>query len=106
MIALFATHIKPILDYCSTVWNVGYAGDLTLLDGVQRRWTISIDGMQGLSYTERLKSLNLFSIKGRLLHSDLINYWNTLCCELLGFICLCCFRGLWRQKLGVIVLKR
>ena len=41
--------------------------------------------MQGLSSTERLKSLNLFSIKGRLLHSDLTKYWKTLCCELPGF---------------------
>ena len=41
--------------------------------------------MQGLSYTERLKLLNLFSIKGRLLRSDLIKHWKTLCCELPGF---------------------
>ena len=85
MAALFVTHIRPILDYCSTVWNVGYAGDLTLLEGVQRRWTKNIDAMQGLSYTERLKSLNLFLIKGKLLLSDLIKNWKTLCCELPGF---------------------
>ena len=34
MVSLFVTHIRPILDYCSTVWNVGYAGDLALLEGV------------------------------------------------------------------------
>ena len=37
MVALFVTHIRPILDYCFTVWNVGYAGNLALLEGVQRR---------------------------------------------------------------------
>ena len=26
MITLFVTHIRPIVDYCSTLWNVGYAG--------------------------------------------------------------------------------
>ena len=34
MVALFVTHIRPIIDYCLTVWNVGYAGDLALLEGV------------------------------------------------------------------------
>ena len=24
MFTLFVTHIRPIIDYCSTVWNVGY----------------------------------------------------------------------------------
>ena len=43
MTPLFVTHIRPILDYCSTVWNVGYDGDVTLLEGVQRRWTKNID---------------------------------------------------------------
>ena len=63
---LFVTHIRPILDYCSTVWNVCYAGDVSLFEGVQRRWTKNIDGMNGLSYMERLQFLKLFLIKGRL----------------------------------------
>ena len=71
---LFVTHIRPILDYCSTVWNVGYAGDVGLLEGVQRRWTKDVDGMNGLSCMERLQFLKLFSIKGRLLRSDLNKY--------------------------------
>ena len=29
MTTLFVTHIRPILNYCLTVWNVGYAGDVT-----------------------------------------------------------------------------
>ena len=34
-----------------------------------------------LSYMERLKSLKLFSIKGRPLWSDLFNYWKILWCD-------------------------
>ena len=45
MVALFVTHIRLILVYCSCVWNVGYVGDVTLLESVQRRWTKKIDGM-------------------------------------------------------------
>jgi hypothetical protein len=30
MISLFISYIRPILDYCCCVWNVGYLGDLHL----------------------------------------------------------------------------
>ena len=36
MVTLFVSHIRPILDYCSCVWNVGYEGDMLLLEAVQR----------------------------------------------------------------------
>ena len=37
MVTLFVSHIKPILDYCSCVWNVGYLPDvLKMLSSVQR----------------------------------------------------------------------
>ena len=31
MVRVFISHIRPILDYCSCVWNVGYEGDLNFL---------------------------------------------------------------------------
>ena len=74
MVALFVSHVRPILDYCSCVWKVGYVSDLTLLETIQRRWTKRVVGFSNLSYSERLRSLNLFSIKGRLLRSDLLKY--------------------------------
>ena len=74
MDALFTNHVRPILDYCSSVWNVGDIADVTLLKSVQRRWTKKIKGLSNLSYCERLRALNLFSIKSRLLRSDLIKY--------------------------------
>ena len=52
--------------------------DVRLLERVQRRWTRHIDGMTGLSYGERLRALNLYSVQGRLLRADLIQYWKTL----------------------------
>lgn len=45
------------------------------MEGVQRRWTAYVSGLEGLAYQDRLKRLNLYSIKGRLLRSDLIKLW-------------------------------
>ena len=55
MTTLFISHIRPILDYCSTVWNHGYLGNVRLLESVQRRWTANVSGLEGLSYPERLQ---------------------------------------------------
>jgi hypothetical protein len=81
MISLFVSHIRPILDYCSTLFHTGYVGDLRLLESVQRRWTKQVEGMSDLDYSARLRQLNLFSVKGRLLRSDLIKYWKILCVQ-------------------------
>ena len=77
MLSLLTTHIRPILEYCSCVWNTGYVQDLRLLERVQRRWTKRIDGMATLSYGERLQALNLYSVQGRLLRAD-IQHWKIL----------------------------
>ena len=34
MISLYITHIRPIIEYCSCVWNTGYAQDILLLERV------------------------------------------------------------------------
>ena len=75
MKALFITHIRPTLEYCSVLWNTGFRGDLKLLESVQRRWTKLIDGMGNLPYNERLAQLDMFSVKGRLMRSDLIKMY-------------------------------
>ena len=75
MITLYTTHIRPIIEFSSCVWNVGYLEDSRLLERVQRRWTKQIDGLWEEPYSERLRILDLYSVKGRLLRADLIKYW-------------------------------
>ena len=75
MLTIYKTHIRPLLEFGSPVWHTGYLGDLRLLESVQRRWTKQIDGLHDLSYFVRLKSLNLYSVQGRLLRADLIKCW-------------------------------
>ena len=75
LINIYKTLIRPKLEYGSTVWNLGYLGDLRALERVQRRWTRQIRGLEHLPYSQRLLHLDLFSVKGRLLRADLILTW-------------------------------
>ena len=72
MKSLLISDIRPLLDFASPVWNTGFSGDLKLLESVQRRWTKQVSNLAHLTYPDRLSNLNLFSIRGRLLRSDLI----------------------------------
>ena len=78
MLFLLTTHIRPMLEYSSCLWGTGYITDLRLLEKVQRRWTKQVEGLREASYADRLESLNLYSIQGRLLRADLIQYWKIL----------------------------
>lgn len=78
MLTLFTSHVRPIIDYCSSVWNMGYICDIRLLERIQRRWTKQVTGLGDMDYGQRLRVLNLFSIQGRLLRADLIQYWKIL----------------------------
>ena len=78
MVSLFVAHIRPLIDYASCVWNMGYLGDSRLLESVQRRWTKEIIGLRDKSYDERLRELQLFSVKGRLQRADLIKCWKIM----------------------------
>ena len=78
MVTLFTSHIRPLLDYCSCVWNVGYLADVRRLESVQRRWTREVAGVGQLDYVSRLRTLGLFSIGGRFLRADLIKLWKVM----------------------------
>lgn len=56
MVKLFITHVRPLLEFASPVWNTGYITDLSLLESVQRRWTKLITGCETMSYDQRLKT--------------------------------------------------
>ena len=75
MMHILKTHIRPILEYASPVWNTGYVQDMKRLESVQRLWTRQIKGLEGKEYGDRLRSLDLYSIKGRLLRADMIKSW-------------------------------
>ena len=72
---LLITYIRPILEFGSSIWNVGYVGDMNRLESVQRDLTKKITGLGDWSYEERLRHLDLYSVQGRLLRIDLVQCW-------------------------------
>ena len=75
MLFLFITHVRSLIEYASCVWNTGYKDDIRKLERVQRMWTRHVDDLQGLTYEEMLRKLNLYSVQGRLLRADIIQLW-------------------------------
>ena len=75
MMFLFTTHVRPVIEYCSCLWNTGYLGDLRALENIQRKWTKQIDGLGAQSYADRLRLLQLYSVQGRLMRADLMQCW-------------------------------
>ena len=75
MLILWKTLVQPILDYSSQLWSPSRAGDIQKLESVPRAFTRQINGMSGLDYWERLKTLNLMSQERRRDRYSVIYSW-------------------------------
>ena len=67
--------MKPILEYCSNLWNPFRKSEIDLIESVQKRFTKRLYGMAGLQYAERLKILGAESLELRRFKSDLYMYY-------------------------------
>ena len=70
--ALYKSLVRPYLEYCIPVWNPYLVKDVKLIEGVQRRATKMIQGMQHWKYDDRLNYLGLMRLERRRVRSDLI----------------------------------
>jgi len=72
LINAFKVYVRPLLEYCSTVWSPYTLKGISAVEQVQRRFTKRLRGMYWLSYTQRLEKLNLETLELRRLRADLI----------------------------------
>jgi len=74
----FTEFVRPLLEYCSPVWNPHYHCDIEKIESVQRRFTKYIGGFKNLSHREHLLRLNAETLELRRLKSDLTLTYRTV----------------------------
>ena len=72
LIPLFIGIVRPVLEYANPVWCPMYKKDIEKIEKVQRHFTKKISGINNLTYTERLKVLELPSLEFRRARGDMI----------------------------------
>ncbi len=69
---LYLTLVRPILEHGLQASAPYLRQDIILIDKLQHLATRMVKGLRDLSYEDRLRRFNLFSIEQRLLRGDLI----------------------------------
>ena len=75
---LFKGLVRPHLEYAQAAWQPYKVRDINTLESVQRRATKQVQGLQNLTYPERLKTLNLTTLAYRRLRGDMIEVYKIL----------------------------
>ena len=75
---LYLAFVRPHLEYTVQFWSPNYIKDQVLLEKIQRRATKQIPALRNLPYDERLKRLDMFSLKKRRIRGDLIEVFKIL----------------------------
>jgi hypothetical protein len=75
---LFTSMVRPHLEYCQAVWSPYLKADIEKLENVQRRASKCIASLSNLSYRERLRRLELPTLRYRRLRGDMIECYKVL----------------------------
>ena len=72
---LYKSLIRPLLEYCNTVWHPCHKQDSQELEKVQRRATKLVKNLSDMSYPARLRALNLPSLVYRRKRADMLQMY-------------------------------
>ena len=78
LVQLFKAIVRPTLEASNVVWSPVLKKDSDLLEGVQRRATKLVPGLEETPYEERLASLKLPSLVFRRARGDMIETYKYL----------------------------
>ena len=75
---IYKSIIRPIIDYGDSVWNPSLKKHIQMIENIQRRGTKLVPELININYTDRLKMLNLPTLKYRRKRGDLIQVFKIL----------------------------
>ena len=74
----FVTYVRPLLEYCSSVWSPFTATNISKIEAVQRSFTRNITGLSSCCYNDRLYNLHLELLEIRRLKCDLVTVYKLI----------------------------
>ena len=72
---LYTQFVRPHLEFSSSVWSPWLISDIDMLENVQKKAVNMISGLSARDYTEKLKELDLWSLKKRRVMFDMIQVY-------------------------------
>ena len=78
MLLLYKALVLPFLEYCCQLWSPKKLNQIRKLESVQRHFTRRIAGTDGMSYSERLKYLKMYSLERRRDRYVVIYVWKII----------------------------
>ena len=75
---LYISLVRSRLEYCQSVWSPYRKGEIIRLEAVQRNATRKINGFKQLSYSERLRRLDLPTLYFRRIRGDMIECYKII----------------------------
>jgi hypothetical protein len=72
---LYIAFVRPHLEYCSSAWSPYLVKDIAAIEKVQHHATKLVPHLRHLGYKDRLRALDLPTLKHRRRRGDLIQYY-------------------------------